>query len=64
MKLQVWLGTIANKGWSRVRSLINKAMKGSEPFGDIIEQRCVILQLPEDAQGILKAYKKADISKH
>ena len=58
MILQAWLSTITKEGWSLVKTVINKAIKGSEPFADVAEQCCVILQLPEVAQGIMEAYKQ------
>ena len=48
---QAWLSTIMKEGWALVRTLINKAIKRSKPFVDVIEQCWVILQLPELQSG-------------
>ena len=49
---------MSKDGWLLIQTLINKVIKGSKPFDNVVEQCCVILQRPEDAQGIMEAYKQ------
>ena len=58
MILQLWLSTIIEEGWRLLTTLMNKAIKRSKPFADIIKQFCVILQIQEDMRGIIKTYQQ------
>ena len=42
MILNAWQQSLAGSGWTVIRAAVTKAIKGSEPLTDIIEQCCVI----------------------
>ena len=41
-----------------MRDVNYTAIKENEPFANVVEQSCVILHLPEDAQEIIEAYQQ------